>query len=93
MTPPSLPEILIRGRSDWPSMTAVADLFAGMDAAYDAVAQHHGFHCDGCEENCCRTRFYHHTLTEAAYLFEGYRVLDRAEAGETYLIYGIGNTQ
>ncbi len=77
MTPPSLSEILADERCGRPPVTAAADVFAGMDADYDAVARHHGFHCVGCKENCCRTRFYHHTLTEAAYLFEGYRALDR----------------
>ncbi len=51
-------------------------VYAQMDAAYEAVAGHFGFVCDGCEDNCCRTRFRHHTLIEVAYLIEGFEALD-----------------
>ena len=50
-------------------------LWADMDAAYTAAAVHYGFECRGCVENCCRTRFYHHTLLEYLYLLEGYQSL------------------
>jgi len=50
-------------------------LYQEMDAAYDRVAQSYGFVCQGCEDNCCLTRFYHHTLAEAASLLRGYRKL------------------
>jgi hypothetical protein len=53
----------------------LAALYDQMDAAYSAVAQNYGFQCRGCEDNCCRTRFYHHTLLEAAGLLMGYRKL------------------
>ena len=43
-------------------------LFDGMDAAYDQAAAESGFVCNGCENNCCRTRFYHHTLLESILL-------------------------
>lgn len=46
-------------------------VYAGMDNAYNCAATRYGFTCDGCQENCCRTRFYHHTLIEYAYLKEG----------------------
>ncbi len=52
-------------------MKALADLFDDMDRAYDEVAGQCGFTCNGCEENCCRTRFYHHTLAEYLFLKEG----------------------
>ncbi len=39
-------------------------LFASMDSAYDRAAGHYGFNCEGCDDNCCLTRFYHHTLLE-----------------------------
>lgn len=57
----------------------LARLFDQMDAAYDAAAETHGFVCRGCRDNCCLTRFYHHTLTEYQYLRAG---LDRLP-GET----------
>jgi Fe-S-cluster containining protein len=49
----------------------VVRLFARMDAAYDRTAGTAGFVCSGCEDNCCRTRFYHHTLMELLYLQTG----------------------
>ena len=47
------------------------DLFEQMDRAYDEAAHASGFVCNGCEDNCCLTRFYHHTLLEVLYLKEG----------------------
>lgn len=52
-------------------MERLGRLYAEMDAAYDRAAAAYGFVCRGCEENCCRTRFHHHTLIEAAYLRQG----------------------
>ena len=39
-------------------------LYADMDRAYETVAETYGFVCRGCADNCCRTRFHHHTLLE-----------------------------
>jgi hypothetical protein len=50
-------------------------LLARMDAAYDLAAGKAGFVCNGCEDNCCRTRFYHHTLMELLYLQSGLTAL------------------
>ncbi len=47
------------------------ELFEQMDHAYDEVARPSGFVCNGCEDNCCLTRFFHHTLLEYLYLEEG----------------------
>ncbi|MBU1168260.1 MAG: hypothetical protein KKD44_01720 [Proteobacteria bacterium] len=47
-----------------------------MDQAYGCVAGAYGFHCRGCEDNCCYSRFYHHTLLEYAYLHQGMGTLD-----------------
>jgi Fe-S-cluster containining protein len=66
---------LVRALPDGPGRTAA--LFAQMDAAYDSVARHYGFVCSGCEDNCCRTRFRHHTLIEFAYLKQGFGGLDQ----------------
>lgn len=49
-----------------------------MDAAYHRIADAHGFHCSGCEENCCLTLFFHHTLAEYLYLTKGFHALDQA---------------
>ena len=48
---------------------------ADMDAAYARAARRYGFSCDGCRDNCCRTRFSHHTLIEYLYLKEGLMTL------------------
>jgi len=52
-------------------METLATLYAEMDQAYEEAARKNGFTCNGCEENCCRTLFYHHTLAEYLYLQEG----------------------
>lgn len=54
-----------------PILSRLAELYAAMDRQYAAAASHYGFHCDGCPENCCRTRFYHHTVLEYLYLMRG----------------------
>jgi Fe-S-cluster containining protein len=50
-------------------------LFERMDRAYEQAAERHGFVCGGCEDNCCETRFYHHTLIEFLYLNHGLALL------------------
>ncbi len=57
----------------------LATIFARMDQAWDRVAATAGFQCNGCEDNCCRTLFYHHTLIEYRYLKKG---LGRLPAGD-----------
>ena len=54
----------------------IALTYQQMDTAYDAVARHYGFVCQGCEDNCCLTRFRHHTLMEYAYLQRGFAGLE-----------------
>jgi len=49
----------------------IVRLFGQMDAAYDRAANKAGFICNGCDDNCCRTRFYHHTLVELLYFQSG----------------------
>ncbi|MCJ7830836.1 MAG: hypothetical protein MUP74_05555 [Desulfobacterales bacterium] len=53
-------------------LTALATLYAEMDRHYAAAAEAYGFVCRGCEDSCCRTRFFHHTLLEYHYLRRGY---------------------
>lgn len=50
-------------------------IFADMDDAYHKTADQYGFLCAGCEDNCCLTRFYHHTLLELSCLFKGWQML------------------
>jgi len=57
-------------------------IFAAMDRQYAEAANHYGFHCNGCEDNCCRTRFYHHTYLEYLYIHAGLNKLGRQRLGE-----------
>ncbi len=50
-------------------------LFKEMDLAYERSALQLGFECKGCQDNCCRTRFDHHTLLEYLYLRSGLAAL------------------
>ena len=50
-------------------------IYASMDDAYNRAAKQYGFTCDGCQDNCCRTRFYHYTVIEVAYLKQGLMTL------------------
>jgi Fe-S-cluster containining protein len=59
-----------------PLLKRLETLFGEMGRAYTAVAGQYGFQCNGCADNCCRTRFYHHTLLEYLYLVEGLRSLE-----------------
>ncbi|AOY59920.1 MULTISPECIES: hypothetical protein [Desulfococcus] len=61
-----------------PFIGRLKTLYADMDAAYRKAADHYGFHCRGCEDNCCLTRFFHHTHLEHRYLREGFRRLPDA---------------
>jgi Fe-S-cluster containining protein len=51
-------------------------IFAGMDRKYNQAAAHYGFQCTGCEDNCCRTRFHHHTYLEFLYIRDGFDKLE-----------------
>jgi len=50
-----------------------------MDQKYQEAADHYGFNCTGCENNCCLTRFYHYTLLEYLYIYEGFKTLDKKQ--------------
>ncbi len=51
-------------------------ILAAMDSEYGIAAEHYGFHCDGCMDNCCQTRFHHHTHLEYLLIREGFSSLD-----------------
>lgn len=65
-----------------PFLDRLARLYEEMDRACAAVADRYGFRCRGCDDNCCRSRFHHHTVAEYLYIGEGLRGMphdDRAE--------------
>lgn len=57
-------------------------IFTAMDRCYTEAAEHYGFHCRGCEDNCCRTRFYHHTYLEYLYIHAGLNKLTHQKKQE-----------
>lgn len=50
-------------------------LYAVMDSTYKKAASFYEFFCNGCEDNCCFTRFYHHTFIEYFYILDGFDTL------------------
>lgn len=54
-----------------PMLHRLSELYSTMDRHYAEAASHYGFQCNGCRDNCCETRFYHHTLIEYLYLMQG----------------------
>jgi len=59
-----------------PFLDRLKIIYTAMDRRYQAAADYYGFHCTGCEDNCCFTRFYHYTLLEYLYILEGLNNLD-----------------
>lgn len=53
----------------------IEQLYRLMDNQWDKTALLYGFECNGCDDNCCETEFYHHTLIEKAYLIHGFNQL------------------
>jgi len=57
-------------------LNRLRQIFADMDQKYEKAAAHYGFQCRGCEDNCCLTRFHHHTFLEFFFIRDGFRLLD-----------------
>ena len=57
-------------------------IYFAMDQAYNTAADRYGFTCTGCRDNCCRTRFYHHTAIEYIYMAEGLNSLPLKKLNE-----------
>jgi len=60
----------------------IRTIYQEMEAEYDVVARSLNFSCNGCPDNCCDSYFQHHTYTEWAYLWKGFRELDTARQQE-----------
>ncbi|MBU2621711.1 MAG: hypothetical protein KKD92_05280 [Proteobacteria bacterium] len=63
-------------------MSRLEVIYKKMDEKYNETAINYGFCCGGCEENCCFTRFYHHTFAEYLYLHKGLETLERGNRAE-----------
>jgi len=59
-----------------PFLKRLKTICAAMDHKYKEAADYYGFNCTGCQDNCCLSRFYHHTLLEYLYILEGFKTLD-----------------
>lgn len=57
----------------------LVQLYQNMDNAWNQVAQQYGFQCNGCEDNCCLSLFFHHTHAEVSFLQFGFRTLPRKD--------------
>ena len=53
----------------------LAEIFRSIDNLYEMAQKHYSFGCEGCADNCCETKFHHHTLIEELYLAEGLKRL------------------
>ena len=53
----------------------LSEIYRAIDAAYGAAQRHYNFSCDGCADNCCVTKFHHHTIIEELFLSEGLKKL------------------
>jgi Fe-S-cluster containining protein len=62
-----------------PFQVRLSNLFALMDKKYKDATDYYVFNCSGCKDNCCATRFYHHTLLEYMYIQKGVEALDKEE--------------
>ncbi len=54
----------------------IEGLYTRMDKAYSDISQAHGFHCQGCQDNCCETWFFHHTFGEYIAIMKGCNLLE-----------------
>lgn len=62
---------MVNEQSLEPFLESLKKIFEAMNAKYDAAASFYGFQCNGCDENCCQTLFYHYTYLEFFYLKKG----------------------
>ncbi len=62
-----------------PYLDRLSKIYAAMDQKYALAAEYYCFHCTGCDDNCCFTRFYHHTCLEFLFVFKGYHGLDKEQ--------------
>ena len=58
------------------------DIYESMDRAYGEGMAFYGFDCFGCQDNCCRTYFFHYTLAEYFYLLKGFLTFEAGKQQE-----------
>ena len=72
-----LNKILLQPDIYQPFLRRLAIIFSEMDQLYQAAVDYYGFSCNGCQNNCCLTRFSHHTLLEYLYIRQGFNKLNK----------------
>lgn len=77
-------KILSKSETWLPYLGKLSRIFQDMDRDYQKAAEGYGFQCQGCEDNCCLTRFYHHTLLEFLYIYEGLQTLATGEKEQVF---------
>lgn len=65
-----------------PFLDKLAMIYEDMDHDYKTASGYYGFTCSGCNDNCCYTRFYHHTFLEYLYILKGYNGLGHDKKSE-----------
>ncbi len=59
------------------SFKSLEALYIDMDNTWNKIAAEYHFQCNGCEDNCCKSLFFHHTHIEQAYLRHGFNQLSQ----------------
>ena len=54
----------------------IENLYTQMDKEWSNIADKYSFQCNGCEDNCCQSLFFHYTYIEKAYFMYGFNKLD-----------------
>jgi len=49
-----------------------------MDRTYSEAAAFYDFDCQGCQDICCTTYFFHYTIAEYLYLLQGFRAFEES---------------
>jgi len=62
-----------------PYLAELTKIFAEIDLKYNEAAKYYGFNCNSCQDNCCKTKFYHHTFIEFFYIQKGFENLKSGE--------------
>lgn len=62
-----------------PFLKDIESLFKAMAREFEDAATYYGFSCAGCDDNCCMSLFYHHTLAEYFFIEKGLSQLSEDE--------------
>jgi len=57
-------------------LESLSNLYQLMDDAWSRIAALYQFQCNGCQDNCCKSLFFHHTHIEKVYLRHGFDQLE-----------------